>query len=70
MGEARAIAVEELLAESDWVRRLARALVSDPDAAEDVAQQALVAALERPPKADRPLRPWLRVVVENFARMR
>jgi RNA polymerase sigma-70 factor (ECF subfamily) len=70
VGEARAIAVEELLAESDWVRRLARALVSDPDAAEDVAQQALVAALERPPKADRPLRPWLRVVVENFARMR
>lgn len=70
MGEARVVAVEELLAESDWVRRLSRALLQDPDAAEDVAQQALVAALERPPKADRPLRPWLRVVVENFARMR
>lgn len=70
MGEARVVAVEELLAESDWVRRLARALLQDPDAAEDVAQQTLVAALERPPKADRPLRPWLRVVVENFVRMR
>lgn len=58
---------ERLLAESDWVRRLARRLV-DPDRADDLAQEALLRGLEEPPKAGWPLRSWLGGVVRNLAR--
>lgn len=59
-----------LLAHAAWLRRLARSLVGDGAAADDLVQEAWVAALRRPPDADRPLRPWLRRVLENAARFR
>ena len=40
----RPATTDELLSHADWVRRLSRALLSDPNAAEDVAQDAWVAA--------------------------
>jgi RNA polymerase sigma-70 factor (ECF subfamily) len=59
-----------LLAHAAWLRRLARSLVGDGAAADDLVQETWVAALRRPPDAGRPLRPWLRRVVENAARFR
>lgn len=61
---------EELLAQTRWLRALARRLLNDPADAEDVAQEALVAALEHPPALGRPLAPWLARVAANFARRR
>ncbi len=62
--------MEALLAESGWLRALAASLVSDPATADDLVQETWLAALRSPPSADRPLRPWLRTVLENFLRMR
>jgi DNA-directed RNA polymerase specialized sigma24 family protein len=42
----RGLSSEQLMGEIAWVRRLARALVRDPAAADDVAQDALVVAAE------------------------
>lgn len=55
--------------EADFVHRLARALLRDPDLAADVAQDTLVAACEHPPAAaSRPqFRAWLRAVAKRFA---
>jgi RNA polymerase sigma-70 factor (ECF subfamily) len=61
---------EDLLAHAAWVRRLARALVGDVHAADDVVQDTWLAALRNPPAADRPVRPWLARVVANVARNR
>lgn len=61
---------EALLAEAGWLRALAASLVSDPATADDLVQETWLAALRSPPSADRPLRPWLRTVLENFLRMR
>ncbi|MBL8800743.1 MAG: sigma-70 family RNA polymerase sigma factor [Planctomycetes bacterium] len=69
-GSHGAVPLEALLAESAWLRRLATSLVRDPAAAEDLVQETWLAALKNPPAADRPLRPWLRTVLENFVRMR
>lgn len=59
-----------LLANAAWVRRLARNLIADAQLAEDVAQDALAAALERPPgfadDAER-LRRWLGGVTRHLA---
>ena len=60
---------EALLEHADWIRRLARALVRDPGRAEDVAQQAMVAAWKHAPLDERGLRGWLTQVVRNFARV-
>ena len=61
---------EALLSHADFVRSLARGLLSDVQAAEDVAQETLVAALERPPRSTDGLRAWLRQVTRNFALQR
>jgi RNA polymerase sigma-70 factor (ECF subfamily) len=59
-----------LLAELEWVRRLAGALVRDPALADDVAQDAWVAALAGPgPRGSSP-RAWLAAVTRNAARLR
>ncbi len=58
---------EELLAHAGWVRALSRALVTDPNAAEDIEQDAWVAALQRPPTAGDGLRAWWARVVRNEA---
>ena len=59
---------EELPAHAAWVRRLAGRLVRDESAAEDLAQETVLAAL----RARRPirgaLRPWLARVAANLAR--
>ena len=56
---------ENLLAQSNWLRRLARGLVRDEDAAEDLAQDTWVAALRAKPAE---LQAWMTVVARNFAR--
>ncbi|HVS11665.1 MAG TPA: sigma-70 family RNA polymerase sigma factor [Planctomycetota bacterium] len=65
----RTIKAQHLLAEASWVRRLAQWLVGDPTLAEDLAQDAWVAALERRPDArgERGLRDWLALVVRRRA---
>jgi len=59
---------EALLAHTGWVRGLARRLVIDPNRADDVAQQAWLEALEKPPAHARNLPAWLGRVVKNSAR--
>jgi RNA polymerase sigma-70 factor (ECF subfamily) len=57
-----------LLRHRAWLRRLAASLVVDAASADDLAQQTLLAALERPPpRADAP-RAWLAAAVRNLAR--
>lgn len=60
------LALEELLAESSWLRCLARRLVAGEDAAEDLVQATWLAALRHPP-ADGPARPWLARVARRLA---
>src|SRR5262245_22889032 len=62
--------VERLLSQATWVRSLALAVARDSHAAEDVAQDALVAALRRPPAVPDRLRGWLVRVVRNLVRLR
>lgn len=59
------------LADLPWLQRLAVALASDADEADDLVQDTLIAAWRRPP-ADhaQPLRPWLATVLRNAFRMR
>ena len=62
MIQTATVTIEELLEHSSWVRSLARQLVSDSSIADDLAQEAWVAALRRPPLRGVPLRPfWNRV---------
>jgi RNA polymerase sigma-70 factor (ECF subfamily) len=60
--------LEGVLEHSGWLRDLARRLVRDPNAADDLAQSTWLAALEHRPATDRPLRQWLASVLRNFAR--
>lgn len=62
--------VEELLREGAWVRALARRLVADGAAADDVVQDTWVAAMRSAPAERENLRPWLARVVRNFATAR
>jgi RNA polymerase sigma-70 factor (ECF subfamily) len=59
-----------LISQAAWVRGLARSLVGDDAAAEDLVQDACVAALRQPPTPGLPPRPWLSQVLRNLARMR
>ncbi len=54
----------------DFVRSLARSLVRDPHAAEDVAQDTWLTFLRRPPRLAGAVRGWLAQVVQNRARNR
>lgn len=58
---------EELLEHEDFVRNLARSLVSDENSSSDITQQTWLAALEHPPSSEKIPRSWLRKVVRNFA---
>lgn len=64
------IPLDELLLHSGWARRLARQLVRDESAADDLVQEAWVAAMRRPPAQGVSPRGWLARVLENAARMR
>lgn len=62
---------EEILAQMSWVRRLARGLVSDPGVAEDLAQNAWLIALQRPPRpgsGEPGLRAWFATVTRRLAK--
>src|SRR5262245_60908672 len=61
--------VAALLEHSTWVRRLAGSLVRDDALAEDLTQEAWLAALRHPPTAGLPARPWLAQVLRNLVRM-
>jgi len=63
----RGIEPEELLAHTGWLKTLARRLVDDDATADDLVQQAYVAALERPPSDRQALTAWLSRVVRNLA---
>jgi RNA polymerase sigma-70 factor (ECF subfamily) len=59
-----------LLAQTDWVRALARRLVSDVDAADDVAQSTWLALLRRPlarSESVEALRAWLATTLRRNA---
>ncbi|MCZ6786649.1 MAG: sigma-70 family RNA polymerase sigma factor [Planctomycetota bacterium] len=60
---------EELLRHRSFLASLARSLVGDEHLAQDVVQDAYVAALERPPAGPN-VRAWLAAVTRNLARMR
>jgi RNA polymerase sigma-70 factor (ECF subfamily) len=63
-----AVPIEALLAQRGWVRALARTLVADPAAADDLEQQAWVEALEHPPAHAGGLRGWFATVLRRRAR--
>ena len=70
MGSVTPIRLEELLEHSAWLTALARRLVADSGAAEDLVQETWLTALERPPGDRRNLRGWLSAVLRNAARGR
>ena len=57
--------MEDLLLHAGWLRRFAVALVKDLDAAEDIVQETLVTAWQRP--AENTGRPWLARVARNVS---
>ena len=59
----------ELAAHANFLRRLARNLVRDESLADDLVQDTLVAAMEKPGRNRGPLRGWLTGVLKNLARM-
>jgi RNA polymerase sigma factor (sigma-70 family) len=59
-------AADALMTELAWTRRLARGLVSDRDEADDLAQDTIAAAIDRPPEERDGLRPWLATVARNL----
>ena len=48
------VPIETLLRHSEWAQALARRLVSDDATADDVVQEAWLAALRRPPRLGSP----------------
>lgn len=58
----------DLHARRRWLLERARRAVGDRDLAEDLAQDALVVWLERSPSSERPLEPWMSVVLTNIER--
>jgi RNA polymerase sigma-70 factor (ECF subfamily) len=58
---------EALLANAAWVRGLARGILRDADAADDVVQDAFAASLAHPPREGVPLANWLARVARNLS---
>ena len=65
MDPAARVPVERLLEHRAWVQALARALVSDRNRADDVEQDAWLAALRHPPRHGDGLRAWLARLVRH-----
>ncbi len=61
--------LDRLVAEAAWVRKLALAVARDAHAADDLAQDAWVAALARPPRGE-DRRGWFARVLRNLERLR
>ncbi|MFN0249122.1 MAG: sigma-70 family RNA polymerase sigma factor, partial [Kofleriaceae bacterium] len=60
---------EAVLDDLEGLRALARSLVHGDSEADDLIQDAAIAAITSPPDADRPARPWLATVLRNRWRM-
>lgn len=65
--QPRPASVDEVLEHAEWVRRLALGLVGNEAAADDLTQEALLRAIERPPAAGGSLKAWLARVLRNLA---
>lgn len=61
---------EQLLQDMAWLKRLATMLASDRDDADDLVQEAWIAAWRRQPDTSRPMRAWLTKVVRDLAGMK
>ena len=61
---------EQLLQDIAWLKRLATMLASDRDDADDLVQEAWIAAWRRQPDATRPMKAWLTKVVRDLAGMK
>jgi len=59
--------LDNLLQHRAWVSAVARRLLRDEQAAEDLAQEAWLRALRSPPDPARDPKPWLRRVLKNLA---
>ncbi len=59
-----------LLSHAGFLRNVARSLLLDEQQADDVVQQTLLAALEKPPAEQGNLKGWLASVTRNLALMR
>ena len=59
---------ETLERQGAFLTRLARGLIADEHAAEDLAQDTWLRVLERPPRHDAGLRGWMATVARNLAR--
>jgi RNA polymerase sigma factor (sigma-70 family) len=64
------LTAETLLAQGEWLRRLAAHLLHDGRDAEDLVQDSWEAALRSPPNSARPIRPWLAQVLRNAVHSR
>lgn len=69
MGVTRAPDVDVLLANADWLARLSRQLCRDQHAADDAAQEALLASLRSPPRHDGNMRAFLATLLRNVLRV-
>ena len=67
---ARMLSAEQLLQDAAWLRGLATTLAHDRDDADDLVQEAWIAAWRRQPDASRPMRAWLTKVVRDLAGMK
>ncbi|MEM6674117.1 MAG: RNA polymerase sigma factor [Planctomycetota bacterium] len=67
----RSASISELLQHSAWVERLARTLVQDPEAADELVQEAWLRAIKNPPRSTsspRSHRAFLGSVLRNVIR--
>ncbi|MBI1850681.1 MAG: sigma-70 family RNA polymerase sigma factor [Planctomycetes bacterium] len=65
--DSRSIDAARLLEHVEGIRRLAKRLLRDEDAADDVAQETLLIALRSQPSIERP-HAWLNAIVRHVAR--
>ncbi len=65
MSTPRPVPIEDLLAQRDWVRRLARGLVEGAEDRDDVEQETWLRALRRPPQPGGSLRGWFSRVARS-----
>ena len=59
--------LEELLSHGSWIRPLARRLLYDPSAADDVVQEVYLTAMNRPPRDAAALPAWLHKVTRTLS---
>ena len=67
---ARTVSAEQLLQDAAWLRGLARTLAHDRDDADDLVQESWIAAWQRQPDAERPMRGWFTKVIRDLAGMK